>query len=456
MEHLQNLFIRCSLIYTLAISTAACKPQQTLQKSTADTTKAIRTVIPFYPLRDTADLDVLVQQVGDARVVLLGESTHGTSEFYKWRTEISKRLIQEKGFDFIAVEGDFADAQLIANLIEGPLIDSAATIAVLKQFKRWPSWLWANYETATLINWLNQYNQQKNGNDKIGFYGLDLFNFWKPVSERIPFIKDTAVLNAAKKVKECFEPYGSDALAYMKTVNQQARASCELVVSRFNQQVEKVAGGKLPKLEDDFLLEQEAMLAVNGERYFRNMLRDRVITWNTRENYMAETIKRLLAQHKNSKAIIWAHNTHVGDAHYADTHLSGKTSMGELLQNQLGAENVFIVGFSSYSGSFIAAEKWGDEPKIMEVPAAVPNSFEAMLHKDSAINKIILSKDIRDNPLFKHWVINRAMGVVNDPWQLGTSVGSLIPQRYDAFIYIDHMSAVHPLFEVKERTGKAR
>lgn len=130
--------------------------------------------------------------------------------------------------------------------------------------------------------------------------------------------------------------------------------------------------------------------------------------------------------------------------------------MGELLQNQLGADKVFIVGFSSYSGSFIAAQKWGDQPKIMEVSAAVPNSFEAMLHRDSAINKIILSKDIRDNRLFKHWVINRAMGVVNEPRQLGTSVNSLIPKRYDAFIYIDHMTAIHPFVPVKDTVGKAR
>jgi erythromycin esterase len=457
MKHLPNLFLRGLLIFMLQTLVFGCKPKYIVQKnSTSNEPKASGTTIPFYPLRDTADLDILIKEVGNAQVVLMGESTHGTSDFYKWRTEISKRLIQEKGFDFIAVEGDWGDGYLINNFIQGPSKDTASTIGLLKQLKRWPTWLWANYETASLVNWLNRYNQQKGKEDKVGFYGLDVFAFWQPIAQQMPMMKDTTVLKTAKKVKGCFEPYGNDALAYMKTVNQQARASCEAVVNTFNQQVQKVAGGKLPKSEDDFLLEQEALLAVSGERYFRNMLRDRVITWNTREHYMAETITRLLAQHKNSKAIIWAHNTHVGDAHYADTHFAGKTSLGELLQNQLGAENVFIIGFSSYSGSFIAAQKWGDEPKIMEVPAAVPNSFEAMLHKDSSINKIVLSKDIRDNPLFKHWVINRAMGVVNDPWQLGTSIGSLIPQRYDAFIYIDHMNAVHPFTEIKERVGKAR
>jgi erythromycin esterase len=306
MKHLQNLFLRRLLVFLLASMMFGCKTTHKVEKtSISDEHKTSPTTIPFYPLRDTADLDILLKEVGDARVVLLGESTHGTSEFYKWRTEISKRLIQEKGFDFIAVEGDWGDGYLINNFIQGPVKDTTLTIDLLKQFKRWPTWLWANYETASLLKWLNQYNQQKGKEDKIGFYGLDLFAFWQPIVRQIPFIKDTAVLHAAQKISGCFAPYGNDALAYMKTVNQQAKVSCETAVTALDQRVQKVAGGKLPKSEDGFLLEQEALLALNGERYFRNMLHDRVTTWNTRENYMAETINRLLAQHKNSNAIIW-------------------------------------------------------------------------------------------------------------------------------------------------------
>ena len=449
--------IKNSLVLIVSMVVLSCKVRQTTVKvvSSVDTTKASHTAIPFYPLRTTADLNVLMNEIGDSRVVLLGEATHGTSEFYTWRAEISKRLIQEKGFDFIAVEGDWDDGYSINNFIQGPLEDSAAAVAMLKEFKRWPSWLWANYETASFVEWLNQYNQHKNNDDKISFYGLDVFSFWKPIVQQIPFIKDTAVLHAAKRVQKCFEPFANDALDYMRTVNQQARTSCEVQVSQLNKAVEKVTANR-PLSDEDFLLQQEAFLLTQGESYFRNMLRNKVNTWNTRENYIAATIKRLLDQNKNSKAIIWAHNTHVGDAHFADTHFSGKTTIGEILQNQLGGDEVFIVGFSSYSGSFLASETWGGEPEKMEVPAAVPNSLEAMLHNDSAVNKIILTKDIKDNPIFKHWVINRAMGVVNYPWQLGTPVGSLIPQRYDAFIFIDHMTAIHPFVPVKITVGKAK
>lgn len=446
------------LFVVVLLAFHSCKTKKTVQQSTPhpDTLKVSSTTIPFYPLRDTADLKVLIHEVGDARIVLLGESTHGTSEFYTWRAEISKRLIQEKGFDFIAVEGDWGDGELIDHFINDSPQDTLATAALLQQFSRWPVWLWANKETASLVNWLNHYNQQRSNVDKIRFYGLDLFSFWKPITDRLSEIKDTTILSAAEKVKGCFTPFGNDALAYMKAVNQQARAGCEHPVGQLYQAVERALSDKLPKNEAGFSLEQEALLVVSGEKYFRNMIRNRVDTWNTRENYIIETIQRLLAQHPNSKAIIWMHNTHVGDAHYAEIHFSGKTTVGEQFQKRFGNNQVFIVGFSSYSGSFIAAEKWGDAPKIMEVPAAVPNSFEAMLHKDSAIDKIILSRDIKDNPLFKHWVINRAMGVVNNPWQLGTSVGSLIPQRYDAFIFIDHMTAVHPFVAIKDTVGKSR
>jgi erythromycin esterase len=203
MKHLQNLFLRRLLVFLLASMMFGCKTKHVVQKSSiSNDPKTSGTTIPFHPLRDTADLDILIKEVRDARVVLLGESTHGTSEFYKWRTEISKRLIQEKGFDFIAVEGDWEDGYLINKFIQGPAKDTALTIDLLKQFKRWPTWLWANYETAALVNWLNQYNQQKSEEDKIGFNGLDLFAFWQPIERRIPFIKDTAILNAAKKLRD--------------------------------------------------------------------------------------------------------------------------------------------------------------------------------------------------------------------------------------------------------------
>ncbi len=425
----------------------ACKtPPAVKDISPVQPVKPEATAIPFYPLQDEQDLTILIEQLGNARVVLLGEATHGTAEFYNWRTAITKRLIQEKGFDFIAVEGDWQDAYHINNFIKQDKKDSAETITLLKQFNRWPKWLWANYETASLITWLSEYNYQQPLNKKAGFYGLDIFAFWKPVTEQIPYLTDTALIHAAQKVKRCLEPYGNDALAYTKVVNQQASSSCQRVTDAFAQAVQKATGGKPAKDEALFLLQQAALVAVNGERYFRNILRNRTDTWNTRDNHMNETIKRLLnLQGPNSKAIVLAHNTHVGDAHYAEMHFSGRTNVGELVRKEFGADKVFTVGFGFYSGEFIAAEKWGQPYQKMEVPAAAPRTFEYILHNDSAVNKIILSKDIHDNPRLKTWVGNRAIGVENNPNQLGSFAGSLIPQRYDAFIYIDRATATHPI-----------
>ncbi len=447
MNSLQKSCGKKGLLLMMCIASFACKTPRTVKQiSSSQQNKPAPTTIPFYPLQNENDLTILINQVGDARVVLLGEATHGTAEFYNWRTAITKRLIQEKGFDFITVEGDWLDSYRINNFIKQGKKDSAETINLLQQFSRWPKWLWANYEAASLITWLNAYNQQKLPVEKVGFFGLDIYAFWKPVTAQIPNLTDTALIHAAQKVKRCFEPYGNDAMAYTKAVNQQAGASCQSATDAFANEVQKITGSKPAKDEAGFLLQQAALVAVNGERYFRNILRNRTDTWNTRDIYMSKTIKRLLNQHgPHSKVIVWAHNTHVGDAHYAEMRLSGKTNVGELVRKEFGANNVFIVGFGFYSGSFIAAQKWGQHYQKMEVPAAVTRTFEYMLYKDSAVNKIILSKDIRDNPLLRSWVGNRAMGVENNPNQLGTFAGSLIPQRYDAFIYIDHATAIHPI-----------
>lgn len=456
MNSLGKSHSRKGLFLMLCIVLFACKTSRTAKEILPPKqNKPAATTIPFYPLQNENDLTILINQVGEARIVLLGEATHGTAEFYNWRTAITKRLIQEKGFDFIAVEGDWQDAYCINNFIKQGKKDSAETINLLKQLNRWPKWLWTNNEAASLITWLNAYSQQKPLVEKVGFFGLDLYAFWKPITEQIPYLTDTALIHAAQKVKRCFEPYGNDAMAYTKVVNQQAGASCKPATDAFANAVQKITGGKPAKNETEFLLQQAALIAVNGERYFRNILRNRTDTWNSRDNHMSETIKRLLNLYgPDSKVIVWAHNTHVGDARYAEMHFSGKTNIGELVRKEFGADKVFIVGFGFYSGSFIAAQKWGEHYQKMEVPAAVPRTFEYMLHKDSAVNKIILSKDIRDNPLLKSWVGNRAMGVENNPNQLGTFAGSLIPQRYDAFIYIDHATAIHPIDTLERKRGE--
>lgn len=417
--------------------------------------KTITLKIPNYPLRNEQDLDVLLREIGDARVVLLGEASHGTSEYYTWRAAITKRLMQEKEFDFIAVEGEWADSYRVNQFIKGGPKDSAATVALLENYNRWPTWMWGNYEVASLVNWLNQYNQGKPAASKVGFFGLDVYCLWESMTELMPHLKgDPALVKAAKAVHQCFQPYSADAMQYAQAVAN-ADANCRAETNRLWKEIQKQnQSGGGTKSEAQFVAEQNALVALNGERYYRTAVSSSSESWNIRDRHMAQTLKRLLDFHgPDAKAIVWEHNTHVGDAQYTDMAHSGEVNVGQLVRKEYGEENVFIVGFGSYSGSVIAAGKWGAPMKAMAVPPATPGSWEQILHQLSPADKIILSKDIRDNKHLNRSIGHRAIGVVYNPKQehLGNYVPSVIPRRYDAFLYIDSTHALHPLEKIPVR-----
>ena len=410
---------------------------------------SVRLQIPNHPLRKPEDLDVLINQIGNARVVLLGEATHGTSEFYQWRAAITKRLIQEKGFDFVASESEWADSYRVNNFIKGERKDSTAVLELLKQYDRWPSWMWGNHEIASLVTWLNYYNQDKPAKDKVGFFGLDVYCLWESMAEVMPYLpaSEPSVLKAAEKVHKCFQPYNADAQEYALAVAN-LEEDCRTETSRFWRSVQKITEKKAERNEGDFVMEQNALVALNGERYYRAMTSSGSESWNIRDNHMAETLKRLLEFHgPESKAIIWEHNTHVGDARYTDMAREGMVNVGQLVRKEYGEDNVFIVGFGTYQGSVIAAEEWGKPFKKMEVPRAEQGSWEDILHKLNASDKIIFSKDIRENKFLRKSIDHRAIGVVYHPEQVqfGYYVPTVVPKRYDAFVFIDKTTALHPL-----------
>jgi erythromycin esterase-like protein len=404
--------------------------------------------IPNHPLRNEQDLDVLIREIGDAKIVLLGEASHGTSEYYTWRTALSKRLIQEKGFNFIAVEGEWADSYKVNRFIKGPKKDNADVVKFLEIYDRWPTWMWGNHEVASLITWLNQYNQQKPDQSKIGFFGLDVYCLWESMTELMPYIKgkDASLVSAAKKVHDCFQPYSSDPQDYATAIAN-TDVSCRAETNKLYQTVRKLTGGNY-KTEEDLVMEQNASVALNGERYYRAMISSSSESWNIRDEHMTETLKRLMKFHgNNAKAIIWEHNTHVGDARYTDMRSEDMVNVGELVRKEYGEKNVYIVGFGSYQGSVIAAERWGAPIKKMEVPPAIKGSWEHMLHQLGATDKIILSRELAGNSFLNRSIGHRAIGVVYHPQRehLGNYVPSIIPKRYDAFVYIDKTKALRPL-----------
>lgn len=424
-------------------------PKRTVT-ATIDTDKAASYLQDkSHPLHGVADLNPLMERIGDARIVMLGEASHGTHEYYTWRSHISKRLIQEKGFNFIAVEGDWPDCYKVNRYIKN-YTDIHHAPAVLKEFNRWPTWMWANWEIAALSHWLNQYNKGLPGHRKAGFYGLDVYSLWESMEAVMQYLAkvDPHTLKMARKAFECFEPYrGEEGFRYASALRLVPEL-CEMDVINLLAEIQR----KMPTYDHDyeaaFSVEQNALVAVNAEGYYRAMLQGGGSSWNARDRHMEETLERLLEFHgPKSKAIIWAHNTHIGDASFTDMADAGMYNIGELARKRFGENDVVLVGFGSYEGTVIAGSEWGAKMEVKEVPKAKRDSFEFMLHLAGPENKLLLMNELNDNMLRDNYVGHRAIGVVYNPEyeHYGNYVPSILPRRYDAFLFIDKTHALYPL-----------
>lgn len=402
-------------------------------------------IIPYHSLNNQNDLDTLINAIGDAPIVLLGEGSHGTSEYYLWRAEISRRLINEKRFNLIAVEGDWTDSYEVNKFIKQEKKDSNAVINLLKQYNRWPTWLWCNYETASLVEWLNDYNQKRSAKNKIGFYGLDLFNIYEAASNIIPYLKatDTAALNAVKRFLACFKPFADDEQQYRQTLSRH-NYDCSISAKNLWRSVTKLIPSLIPGNENEFAIQQNALTVLDGEMYLHDG--NAVDAWNFRDNHMAQTIVRLLKLYgANSKVIIWAHNNHVGASQFATMHWTGKVNLGQILRYEYGEKNVFIVGMGFYKGSVIAADKWGTAYHQMNVPPADDSSWEQRLHQINTANKLIISKELQNDPKLLRWFSTTGIGVIYHGNKEGIYSLSVIPKRYDAYLFFDNTNALHPI-----------
>ncbi len=405
--------------------------------------------LPSHPLQSSADLDVVLEQIGNARVVMLGEASHGTHEYYEWRAALTKRLILEKGFDFIAIEGEWADSYRVNQFIKGPRKDSLQAVALLRQYDRWPTWMWGNREVASLVTWLNQYNQDKPAGQKAGFYGMDVYCLWESVSELMPYIQGNDTLTQiARSVAGCFQPFNGSGQDYAISVLN-ASATCKTQTERLYRSVfNATGGGETATTEDAFVAQQNALVAYNAERYYSAMVQSSALSWNIRDDHMAQTVERLLQFHgSDSKVIIWAHNTHIGDARYTDMASSGEFNLGQLMREQFGRENVYAVGFGGYQGKVIASTAWEGSIETMNVPSAQRGSWEHLLHQQGGGNRILLSSELKNISSLNKAIGHRAIGVVYAPHnERGNYVPSVIPERYDAFLYFERTTALQPLY----------
>ncbi|WP_066066878.1 erythromycin esterase family protein [Neobacillus soli] len=400
------------------------------------------------PFGDFDDLDVCIREIGQQKFVLLGESSHGTSEFYKIRAELSKRLIKEKGFTFIAVEGDWPACQQINQYIKGWDFKNTHARDVVQAFNRWPTWMWANEEIVDFIEWLKQYNQSQPREKQVGFYGIDVYSLWESMDEILMFLKKTKApeLEAARDAFACFEPfnrqpekYGVSAAFYNEDCrNEVVKLLTDICLKRNNYSENEESG---------LNLEVNAIVTANAENYYRTMVVDSTESWNIRDRHMVEVLNRIMSFFSNkAKGIVWEHNTHVGDARATDMADEGMVNVGQILREQEGAEQVYIVGFGTHRGSVIAANQWGDNFKIMITPPAEAGSWEDLMYKAGAFNKVLIFND-KNKELFNHPIGHRAIGVVYSPKyeHLGNYVPSRMSKRYDAFIYITNTKALRPL-----------
>ena len=410
------------------------------------------------PLRDPEDLDPLLDRIGDALIVLLGEASHGTHEYYAWRTAITRRLVEERGFSFVAVEGDWPDCQRVhcAVTLRAPDADPRE---VLRGYERWPTWMWANEEVADLARWLKAHNASRDPGEQVGFHGLDVYSLWDSLRSILGYLQEHEPqhLDAAMEAFRCFEPYAEDPQEYAYATRL-VPTSCESAVIEVLRALRSAGEADRGSDRDAaFAAEQNARVAAGAEAYYRAMVRGGPESWNVRDRHMDDTLARLLDHYgPGSKAVVWEHNTHVGDARYTDMRDDGMVNVGQLARERYGEDAVVIVGFGSHHGSVIAGDSWGAPMERMPLPPARDGSLEALLHDGvpDASALFLFAPDLPDWAARE--VPHRAVGVVYRPHteRWGNYVPSVLGRRYDAFCWIDETRALQPLRGTHPSSGE--
>jgi erythromycin esterase-like protein len=311
--------------------------------------------------------------------------------------------------------------------------------------------MWANREVVELVDGLREHNARHSWDRQVGFYGLDVYSLWESMAAVIEYLEriDPAAAREARRAYSCFDRFHGDAEEYARSTAL-TPTSCENDVVKMLTTLRSHAPEYLADGRDAyFAAEQNALVAIDAERYYRAMVRGGPLSWNVRDYHMMDTLDRLVTHHgPTAKAIVWEHNTHVGDARFTDMARDGMVNVGQLTRQSHGDEGVVLVGFATHHGSVIAATEWGAPMERMRVPAARAGSFEDLVHRSEAGDSLLLSGDeLARSSSFESPLGHRAIGVVYAPARerLGNYVPSIVSRRYDALIYIEETHAVDPL-----------
>jgi len=426
------------------------------------TSAAIRNAA--VPLERDADFTALLDQIGDARLVLLGEATHGTREFYRIRSAISKHLIADKGFDAIAVEADWPDALQASRFMQGETVAAtaheSAAHAALRGFQRFPQWMWRNTEIVELALWMREHNlETQSAADRCGFFGLDLYSLRSSMDAVVRYL-DQVDPDAAQRARQrygCFDHMADDPQRYGYAANFGMRPDCEKqVVQQLVELCSETARHTLsaPAATDDelFYAQQNARVARNAEAYYRTMFHGRNASWNLRDTHMADTLDALFhylgdRNKRPARIVVWAHNSHVGDARATEMGDEGQLNLGQLVRERHADAPCFMLGFTTHEGTVTAASDWDAPAERKTVRASLPDSIERVLH-DTGIGNFLLP--LRTHPELAEPLgrrLERAIGVLYLPEseRLSHYFEAEVARQFDALIHCDHTHALHPL-----------
>lgn len=400
-------------------------------------------------LSGKSDLETVIRRAGGHRLVLLGEASHGTSEYYTWRAEITKRLMEEEGFDFVIVEGDWPLAFKVNLHVKHLLNGTSDSREVLSHFTRWPQWMWANEEVLELIRWMRSYNEERPEQERAGFYGMDIYAWEQGISDVVSFLQE----NDPDHVRQVRARYGCfdrhpDLGTYLQSV-QRSGDHCgedleevhELLDENRDKYLDTDSIGYVNAL-------QNSRMIVFAERHIRGNLEQGPESWNHRVDHFYDATSRLLDHYgENAKGVVWAHNTHIGDARATEMRNYGRRNIGQIARESLGADQVYAIGFGTYKGEVFAARQWEGRRELMQVPEAKPGSYEEQMYR-SGKSPLLLEFDDSE----KHGPLmdprgNRAIGVVYQPErdQQQNYVQTIMPLRYNAFIFFEETEALTPL-----------
>jgi erythromycin esterase-like protein len=405
------------------------------------------------PLPDIDDerFGSFFDRFGDARVICLGEASHGTSEFYRARAAISQRLIERHGFNIVAVEGDWPDCATIDRYVR----HRGRRDFEFTAFERFPMWMWRNEEVDAFVGWMREHNEGRAYERMCGFYGLDLYNLSGSISAVIDFLdkEDPELARLAHKRYGCLDPWAENPAIYGRHSLLEGYARCEVgVIQMLKDLLQKQVDCFGPECDEWLDAAANARLVKDAEAYYRVMYQGSAASWNLRDQHMFDTLNMILdAKGPNSKAIVWAHNSHIGDARFTDMGMNrGELNVGQLVKQKWG-DQARLIGFGTHTGTVSAADDWDEPMKVKRVRPSLADSHERMAH-ESGVERFLLDlregevgRDLRE--ALSEPRLERFIGVIYRPeterWSHYSE--AILPRQFDAYVWFDETRAVTPL-----------